>query len=301
MRISIIFLFICVLYLTNAIVIKPVMYRDVKSIVLDSEKQAVGKRSSIPQMKYVGSSHYQNYLPTTMQCSNMGWDGSQYTWECKAQLPNGVDLDRVEVGCENWDLPVGDAHENDIMTAGSCGVEYTLRGTIPPPPSTQTYYNPPPSPIYTHSFTETTHHQSIGPPLFGFFCVFGIIMFIGWLFCLCDSTSVRPARTVYVGSPSPSPIIPPTTHYVPTPSPAPTVIIDSGSRTSSYNAGYWDGVITNSLWNSFTRPRSPPSYSSSSSTHVTHYSAPSTPTVTHSSSAGSSTHSSSAFGGTKRR
>lgn len=129
--------------------LRPVPYRDVKSIVLDAGKQTLGRRSTVPQMAYVGADgRYAPFLPTTMQCTNTGWSGDQFTWACQAQLPPGVDLDRVEVACEDWDPPVNDPTENDVMTAGSCGVEYTLRGTPPSPP--------PPPPTIQHVVHQTS-------------------------------------------------------------------------------------------------------------------------------------------------
>ena len=132
--------------------LRPVPYRDVKSIVLDAGKQTLGRRSTVPQMAYVGGDgRYAPFLPTTMQCTNTGWSGDQFTWACQAQLPPGVELDRVEVACEDWDPPVNDPTESDTMTAGSCGVEYTLRGT-PPSPT-------PPPPVIQH----VVHQTSPGP------------------------------------------------------------------------------------------------------------------------------------------
>lgn len=205
--------------------LKPVPYRDVKSIVLDAGKQTLGRRSTVPQMAYVGGdSRYASVLPTTMQCRNEGWSGDQFTWACQTQLPNGVDLDRVEVVCEDWDPPVNDAAESDIMTVGSCGVEYTLRGTppsaTPPPPVVQhviqspvgvphvVYHAPAPAPP-TAYYKET-------PPLtdqqlriwIGIFGTLMILLFVIVCCIACDSSGSSrrssPPPTIVV---EPAPVV----------------------------------------------------------------------------------------------
>lgn len=272
-----IILFLCLIVIfVNASSFKPIPYRDVKAIVLESGKYAIGQRSSVPQMKYVGSSMYSDYLPTTMLCSNQGWDGTQYTWECRAQFPNGLDLDRIEVACEDWNPPINDAQENDLMTAGSCGVEYSIRGNVP-----SVSYTP----------TTTTYYYETPKP--NTFAVFFVIAFVVMVVVVGGcAISSNHSRTYVTQTP-----------VIRTESPT-IVVSDSYQQGSAYNSGYVDGIVTNSFWNR----RSPVVVHHSPSPVVVHHSptvvhhSPTvvhhSPTPTHSST---STHSSSAFGGTKRR
>ena len=211
--------------------LRPVPYRDVKSIVLDAGKQTLGRRSTVPQMAYVGGDgRYAPFLPTTMQCTNTGWSGDQFTWACQAQLPPGVDLDRVEVACEDWDPPVNDPTESDTMTAGSCGVEYTLRGTppspTPPPPVIQhvvhqtspapahvqhvVHHAPSPAPPTT---TTTVHHY--GSPwtfeevktILSFGAAALLIMLVVVCCMACDSQSSRSSAPAPQPQPAPPVVV----------------------------------------------------------------------------------------------
>ena len=252
--------------------LRPVPYRDVQSIVLQAGKTAVGRRSSVPQMVNVGPSYPSDVLPTTIQCSNKGWDGSQYTWHCQAQLPDGVDFARTEVSCENWEPPVHDAQPDDVMTAGSCGVEYALKGVVTRP--TQTH----------HEYRSTTTYDD-GNDVFGVIIAFFVVVVVIIAVVKCISECEHPARTVHVSS---------TPVYTSAP-PAPTVHV----TTSSSDSGFWNGW----LWGSLSRP--------SSTSHVYHHNAPSSSwswsgsSSSSSSSSGRSSsggsHASSSFSGTKRR
>lgn len=334
---------------SGAVGLRPVPYRDVTSIVLDSGKMTLGRRSVVPQMNNVGRHYDASVLPTTMQCSNMGWDGSQFTWKCQAQMVNGVDLDRVDVMCEDWDPPVSDATINDVMTYGSCGVEYTLKGT-------PLISKPIPSPIYVppnvhdHSFDDRIHAHHVNTPshetyttvtetvttnhdhdvaIFFFWLLF--ICVIGWLFSqiCCSGDSRRSSSTVHV-----SPSTPPPTVYVTDPTPSSTIHVSSAAPTyvppvhvtvenrpssSSYSSGYVDGMVTSSIlrpsswgwgsgWGSTSHVvhhNAPsPSYSRTTTTTTSSSPSPSYSSGSSSSSGGSSsggTHTSSSFGGTKRR
>ncbi len=328
------------LTLAASATLKPVAYRDVSSIVLDASKQTLGRRSTVPQMAFVGASKYTSHLPTTMQCTNKGWDGMQFTWACQAQLPNGIDLDRVEVICEDWDPPVNDATEYDIMTAGSCGVEYTLRGDIPapppPPPAVVQHVQHAPQPQYVHiqqpvyvptptppppPRQATTNDSAVGAIIAALL----FVMFLIIVCVLCDSSSTRSSTTVirsdppsppptpvYVAAPAPAPATTTYVHTTPTPStttyvhttPAPaTVVINR--RESSPTGDFVAGMATNALWNWVTTPSRSSSWGGGRSSSSS--SSSSVTNIFHSSGGGSSSgggggsHSSSSFGGTRRR
>lgn len=60
----------------------------------------------------------------TVMCVNMGWDGLDVNWKCEADMGEGIAFDQLEVICEGYDYP-----EDPYVTAGSCGLEYSLKGT----------------------------------------------------------------------------------------------------------------------------------------------------------------------------
>lgn len=268
--------------------VRPVAYRDVTSIVLDSGKMTLGRRSIVPQMTNVGRYYDASLLPTTMQCSNSGWDGAQFTWKCQAQLANGLELDRVEVVCEDWEAPVSDATINDVMTYGSCGVEYSLKGSAPVRVAS--------SPT---TVTERTTYSNDNDVIIIFVWLF-LLFFVAWLFVsICCGDSRRTPPVVHVSGTSPA---------------TPVHVTVENPPSSSYSSGYVDGMVTSSFW----RPSSWYSgypgnswYSGwGSNNHVYHHNVPYTRTTTttssspissSSSSPDSGTHSSTSFGGTRRR
>lgn len=64
------------------------------------------------------------YLPSAVQCYNMGTDGFDVQWRCDAELDNDVAFDAVHVSCEGF-LDADDPYVLD----GSCGLEYKLKFT----------------------------------------------------------------------------------------------------------------------------------------------------------------------------
>ena len=361
-----------VMVMASVAALSPVAYRDVQSIVLRAGEMTAGRRSVVPQMSNVGPAYDAALLPSAIQCSNLGWDGHQYTWKCQAQLANGIDLARTEVTCEDWDPPTRDARADDVMTAGSCGVEYALKGTPtqrvirPDAPSVHgsppQYYAPPPSQTHTYTTTTTYRHDdndAIVAIVFGFF-----VILAGMILCDCcgcdntersarvrvtpaapaptvrvettsqapaptvrvETTSQAPAETteeeVLVETPAPTVRVRPrpaarTTVHVSTPAPAPTSTVYvsapapapvyiAPAPTSSYTSGLVDGMLLNSI----SRPRN--THTHSETTHVIRESAPSSFGLSFgsgstssssgsSSSSSSGTHTSSSFGGSKRR
>lgn len=99
-----------------------VLLRDVEAITLTANEYTSGRRSSpVPQMRCISGPCA--YAPTTMMCQNVGFDGSDVLWKCKADLEKGVRLGSVNVNCEGYDNP-----EDPYILRGSCGAEYTLVG-----------------------------------------------------------------------------------------------------------------------------------------------------------------------------
>lgn len=98
---------------------------DVQTLTLYAGKMTAGRRSSpVPHANCIGGTAQGKYTPSTIQCTNKGWDGVDAQWECKADLDNAYRFGETTVVCEGYDHP-----EDPYILAGSCGVEYTLEFT----------------------------------------------------------------------------------------------------------------------------------------------------------------------------
>ncbi|KAF9971143.1 Store-operated calcium entry-associated regulatory factor [Actinomortierella ambigua] len=108
-------------YVTNRVLLK-----DVKTLTLRQGKQTMYRRTyAVPQLKCVGgNAKNSGFRPDVVQCTNVGSDGVDIQWECKAELPKDIRFGEVEVFCEGYDYP-----EDPYITKGSCGLEYTLKYT----------------------------------------------------------------------------------------------------------------------------------------------------------------------------
>lgn len=82
-----------------------------------------GRRSSpVPQLTCVGgTAGCRVGQPKVVQCYNRGWDGYDVQWECKAQTDKKYQLGRIQVSCEGYDYP-----DDPYILRGSCGLEYEL-------------------------------------------------------------------------------------------------------------------------------------------------------------------------------
>jgi hypothetical protein len=54
-----------------------------------------------------------------------GFDGYDVNWECKSNLPTGVRLSHVIVGCEGYDQP-----DDPYILHGSCQAIFSLEGAV---------------------------------------------------------------------------------------------------------------------------------------------------------------------------
>ncbi|KAL0241832.1 hypothetical protein GEMRC1_007067 [Eukaryota sp. GEM-RC1] len=99
------------------------LLRDVKTLVFRKGEYTSYKRTyPIPSLKCVGyTDRCSKYHPSTISCTNVGWDGTDVIWECKAELSSEVRLGKTNVICEGHDYP-----DDPYITRGSCGLEYTL-------------------------------------------------------------------------------------------------------------------------------------------------------------------------------
>lgn len=115
----------CLCFVCHAlisVVSSPLFSSDVTAITLSRTGMTTGRRSApVPQMTCVGGPC--RYAPSTVLCSNAGFDGSDVLWKCKADLEKGVKMGSVTVNCEGYDYP-----DDPYILKGSCGLEYTLEG-----------------------------------------------------------------------------------------------------------------------------------------------------------------------------
>ena len=95
--------------------------QDVKVLTLRAGEMTTGRRvSPLPQLQCVGGSGAgHGHEPSMVQCHNMGWDGQDVNWQCKAELDSRVKFGKMEVICEGYDYP-----EDESILRGSCGLEY---------------------------------------------------------------------------------------------------------------------------------------------------------------------------------
>jgi len=103
-----------------------VLLKDLKAVTLTQGQMTKARRvSPIPQLQCVGgSAQSSNYLPRVVQCVQVGFDGYDAQWECKAELDDAVQFGSVSVNCEGY------SHTEDpYVLRGSCGLEYTLEYT----------------------------------------------------------------------------------------------------------------------------------------------------------------------------
>ena len=245
-----------------------VLLSDVQTLTLHTGKMTTGRRSSpVPQAKAVGGTAQGQFVPSTIQCTNKGWDGLDAQWECRADLDNAIRFGETVVVCEGYDYP-----DDPYILAGSCGVEYTLEltqeGRDIRKAKASAGYGGYPSSSYSSS-RSSTYNATEESAIWGAFiwiCVFCVAV---WA-CAGDHTTVHHAPPSY------------TSHcgggY-------------SGGYSRSGGSGFGTGFVAGSvLGSAFSRP-SRSSYSSSYSPS-SYFS---------SSSRSSGTRSASGYGGTRRR
>lgn len=104
---------------------KKVKLKDVEVLTLRQGQYTTGRRSSpVPQLTCLGGSAGCQNAPAVVQCYNRGSDGYSTQWECKADMSKSQKFGTVEVTCEGYDYA-----DDDYILAGSCGLEYRLEKT----------------------------------------------------------------------------------------------------------------------------------------------------------------------------
>ena len=114
---------LCLLSFTAAGVGKNAMLlQDVSSLVFTKGDMTTSRRSSpVPQLSC--KSGPCQYSPASALCRNAGFDGTDVTWKCEAELPKGVKFGKVDVSCEGFAN-----RDDEYVLKGSCGLEYGLVG-----------------------------------------------------------------------------------------------------------------------------------------------------------------------------
>src|SRR5579863_5784697 len=79
-----------------------ILLQNVRVLTLKKGEYTDGRRTDpVPQLKCVGGSGSNEADKVdTVQCRNVGFDGKDYNWECKSQLPKHLKLGKTEVYCE---------------------------------------------------------------------------------------------------------------------------------------------------------------------------------------------------------
>lgn len=107
----------------------------------------------------------ESHMPESVRCVNKGagYDLSDISWECSADMSPGQKIVGATVGCEGYE------HSDDpYVLAGSCGVEFSIQAVNPP--------SPPPTP----STSDPTSDDFAIVALI----VFGVFLFMYVLYCI---------------------------------------------------------------------------------------------------------------------
>jgi hypothetical protein len=142
-----------------------VLLRDVKSIVLNKGQYTQARRTTpISQLTCMGgSARSRSHEVSQVQCTNMGFDGNDYTWKCQSDLSSDLKLGKVTVSCEGYSYP-----SDSYVTVGSCGLKYELEYTGKSSGG--------------HTTTRTTRYYRTDTSdfleMFAFICVFVIVIIV---------------------------------------------------------------------------------------------------------------------------
>ena len=80
------------------------------------------RTSPIKQMNCIGGDACsKSNTISTAQCKNMGSDGNDINWKCKASMGKNLRLGKTIVSCEGYNFP-----SDRYITVGSCGLKYEL-------------------------------------------------------------------------------------------------------------------------------------------------------------------------------
>jgi len=118
--------FAALLLTASLVVAESIPLREIDVLVFerDANTEAARRMPSVPQLQCTGDARLCRYhAPASVECRNIGSEGSVVHWQCTAQFPiaEAVRLDRVHIECEGLDYP-GDP----VVLVGSCALQYSL-------------------------------------------------------------------------------------------------------------------------------------------------------------------------------
>jgi len=163
---------------------------DIQVLTLTAGKQTTARRSySVPQLKCVGgsASHRQDLYPATVQCRNVGSDGTNIQWKCEADLNRQVKFGATTISCEGY----RDSSDPYVLR-GSCGLEYTLDNT-------GDYRAKRPAPgRYNDQQWDNNNIDQSGSWI-GTLFTFGVLGFLAWAIfkAFCSGSPVGTGNTSY--------------------------------------------------------------------------------------------------------
>lgn len=225
--------------------------RDIQVLTFQKGMFTTARRvSPIPQLKRVGGAVTTSYEPSTVQCKNVGWDGSRVNWKCQADMDEKYRFGSIEVVCEGFNHP-GDQY----VLVGSCGLEYTLEYTTKGKSRQNRQNYRTNQGHYRHTAPEYVDRSSG----FGTFLFFFILFFVLIGVCVYCSGTGSASST---GAPGPStfqPIYPTTTYTSGYPTTHTTYVNTDSGYTSGFVSGYSMGSMNNRSYDTSS------SYSSGSS------------------------------------
>ncbi|KAI9033337.1 hypothetical protein DFJ74DRAFT_652110 [Hyaloraphidium curvatum] len=101
---------------------KKVLLRDVETLTLYRGKWTTARRGNpVKQISCIKGDACELFVPDVIQCRNMGWDGTDVTWKCHAEMDEAFRFGETTVSCEGYSRP-----DDPYILGGSCGVEYAL-------------------------------------------------------------------------------------------------------------------------------------------------------------------------------
>lgn len=111
-----------ILLIAGVLAVQPIHMRDMEVLSFYSDGYTGTMRGQpIPQMTLLTSHVPRDVIPDEIVCTNMGWDGLNVHWDCKAELKESWNLVRPSISCEGWSGP-GD----EYVVPGSCAISYEM-------------------------------------------------------------------------------------------------------------------------------------------------------------------------------
>ena len=267
-----------------------VLLEDVKVLTFKKGQWTTARRSySIPQLSCIGGSAVKKHPSVeNVQCRNMGMGENDIQWKCEASLDKTLKLGQVDVLCEGYSRS-----SDPFILVGSCGLEYTLEYTD------YYYEQQKPKPV------EVVIHHTTGKPLIRYekdyhpifiYIICGIVVF--WIILCCVYATPRRLPEIELEDPIIHPTYRGPTYIGPSSiyhTPSTTVVVDNSADAQA--AGFITGLAVagalNQQHTQTTVIQTPAQ---------TYYDSDSdSPRRNHTFGTNGGTHTSTSYGGTKRR